>query len=225
VPYSLVVLPQLDRIVSTSTHMIEDIGVHVQIWRLSDLKLLRTLAIPVAGAHGDHATHTTEHHKLPGEPRVLADGRTVMFGTFTCGLYHITGLERPDPRVSFSHAFPGADCAVPVVIGRYWIQTVPALHALVALDVSNPARPVEVSRVVFGDDVQPHWLAADASGRRLVTSSSSRKDPTLYIVEFDPNTGALTRRGDAPVLDLRRVQWPDGSESGAVPHGIVFSRD
>ena len=36
VPYSLVVLPELDRMVSTSTHMIEDIGVHVQIWRLSD---------------------------------------------------------------------------------------------------------------------------------------------------------------------------------------------
>ncbi|MDQ3698638.1 MAG: hypothetical protein M3373_11545 [Gemmatimonadota bacterium] len=225
VPYSLVVLPKLDRIVSTSTHMIEDVGVHVQIWRLSDLELLRTLAIPVAGEHVEHATHSTEHHRLPGEPRVLADGRTVMFGTFTCGLYHITGVDGSDPRVSFSYAFPGANCAVPVVVGKYWIQTVPQLHALVALDVSNPAHPVEASRLVFGDDVRPHWLAADASGRRLVTSSSSKTDPTLHIVEFDPTTGALTRRRDAPVLDLRRVQWPDGSESSAVPHGVVFSRD
>jgi hypothetical protein len=28
--------------------------------------------------------------RQPGEPRVLADGRTAMFGTFTCGLYHLT---------------------------------------------------------------------------------------------------------------------------------------
>jgi hypothetical protein len=224
VPYSLVVLPQIDRIVSTSTHMIEDIGVHVQIWRLSDLTLLRTLSVPIAAAHDDHAAHEGEHHRLPGEPRVLADGRTVMFGTFTCGLYRVTGLESDNVQVSFSHAFPGADCAVPVVVGKYWIQTVPALHALVALDVSDPARPVEVSRLVFGDTVKPHWLAADATGRKLVTTSASRSDPVLHLVGFDPRTGELSRSIVPAIIDLRLLRWPEGMHGGAVPHGVVFSR-
>jgi hypothetical protein len=227
VPYSLVALPALDRVVSTSTHMIEDIGVHVQVWRLSDLQLLHTLEVPLAAqagsAHDAHAGHDADRHRLPGEPRVLADGRTVMFGTFTCGLYHVTGLDGDAPRVVFSAAFPGADCAVPVVVGRWWIQTVPALNALVALDVSDPAAPREVSRLVLGKDVLPHWLAADASGRLLVTTSASPADPTLRFVRFDPATGTLTLDTERPTIDLRRVHWADGYTGPVVPHGSVFS--
>jgi len=224
VPYSLLVMPELDRVVSTSTHMIEDIGIHVQIWRLSDLTLLRTIAVPPASADHPHAGHDADHHKLPGEPRLLGDGRTVMFGTFTCGLYHITGLDGPDPRVVFSSAFPGDSCAVPVVVGKYWIQTVPAIHALVALDVSDPARPVEASRLVFGAEVEPHWLGADAAGRRLVMSSADENDPTVRLIDFDPVTGALTARADALVLSLRDITWPDGGRGDAVPHGAIFGR-
>lgn len=224
VPYSLVTLPQLDRVVSTSTHMIEDIGIHVQIWRLSDLTLLHTIAVPRASEDHPHAGHDADHHKLPGEPRVLADGRTVMFGTFTCGLYHITGLYGPDPRVVFSAAFPGDSCAVPVVVGKYWIQTVPDIHALVALDVSDPARPVEVSRLVFGAETEPHWLGVDATGRRLVTSSADRDDPAIRLVDFDPATGVLSVRAESLVLSLRGIEWPDGGRGDAVPHGVIFSR-
>lgn len=227
VPYSLVALPALDRVVSTSTHMVDDIGVHVQVWRLSDLALLHTLKVPLAGApaggHDAHATHG-DRHRLPGEPRVLADGRTVMFGTFTCGLYHLTGLDGAAPRVVFSHAFPGGNCAVPVVVGRYWVQTVPALNALVALDVSDPAAPVEVSRLALGEEVEPHWLAADASGRLLVTTSASREDPTLRFVRFDPATGALSPDAERAAIDMRRVRWTDGYTGLVVPHGSIFAR-
>lgn len=225
VPYSLVTLPALDRVVSTSTHMTEDIGVHVQVWRRSDLTLLRTLRVPLAPvASGEHAGHGAEHHRLPGEPRVLSDGRTVMFGTFTCGLYRLTGLEGDNPELAFSHAFPGADCAVPVVIGRFWIQTVPELHALVVLDVSDPAAPVEVSRLVLGDEARPHWLAADVSGRLLVVTSANPEDPTLRFVEVDSTTGALRLDARRPPIDLRRIRWPDGYGGRAVPHGSVFAR-
>src|ERR1700676_2723769 len=44
-PYSLVVLPELDRVVSTNSSMhLDDIfaGVTYQVWRLSNLKLLKT---------------------------------------------------------------------------------------------------------------------------------------------------------------------------------------
>jgi hypothetical protein len=222
VPYSLAVLPDVDRVVTTSTHMIEDVGVHVQIWRLSDLALLHTLPVPLAPQHGGHDMHDAQHHRLPGEPRVLADGRTVMFGTFTCGLYHVTGIDGPDPQVKFTHAFPGADCAVPVVIGRYWVQTVPALHGLVALDVTDPARPREAARLEFGADVKPHWLGADATGRRLVTTSASPTDPTLHFIDIDPATGKMTHSGATEPITMRGLTWPDGYRGDAIPHGVVF---
>src|SRR5438128_7012335 len=44
-PYSLVVLPEFDRVVSTNSSMHQDDifrGVTYQLWRLSDLKLLKT---------------------------------------------------------------------------------------------------------------------------------------------------------------------------------------
>jgi hypothetical protein len=223
VPYSLAVLPQLDRVVSTSTHMIEDVGVHVQVWRLSDLALLHTMSVPRASASHAHAGHDSTHHRLPGEPRVLADGKTVMFGTFTCGLYHVTSLDQT-PRVTFSHAFPGADCAVPVVVGKYWIQTVPAVHALVALDVSDPAKPVEVSRLTFSTEVKPHWLGVDAAGRRLALSSANRDDPVVRFANFNPQTGVLSARVDSVVLTFKDITWPDGFRGDVVPHGIVFGR-
>ena len=223
VPYSLVVVPQLDRVVSTSTHMIEDIGVHVQVWRLSDLALLHTMPMPLATPSHAHAGHDSTHHRLPGEPRLLADGRTVMFGTFTCGLYHVTGLDA-EPRVNFSAAFPGANCAVPVVVGKYWIQTVPASNALIALDVSDPAKPVETSRLIFAPEVHPHWLGVDPSGRRLAVSSADKDDPVVRLVNFDPHTGMLSSSADAVVLSFKDIAWPDGFRGDVVPHGIVFGR-
>ncbi|CAN5649162.1 hypothetical protein BH23GEM6_BH23GEM6_27870 [soil metagenome] len=72
-PYSLEVLPPLDRVVTTSTSMTDDSGLHVQVWRLSDLALLHTLEVPRAPGHGDHtddgehgsAAHGAAHHLLP----------------------------------------------------------------------------------------------------------------------------------------------------------------
>ena len=87
-----------------------------------------------------------------------------MFGTFTCGLYRLTDIATA-PKVEFVYSFPGKWCAVPVVVGNYWVWTIPGLHAVVSLDVSNPAKPKEVSRLVLGDGVAPHWMAKDDRGR------------------------------------------------------------
>ncbi len=145
-PYSVEPVIALDRVVTTSTSMVDDAGVHVQIWRLSDLTLLHTIEVPPSPDHVGHAAvnedsshaHVKEHHRLPGEPRLLADGRTVMLGTFTCGLYVLSDIDGDAPRLEFVHAFPGADCGVPARIGSFWLQTVPALRAIVVLDVSDP---------------------------------------------------------------------------------------
>src|SRR5215831_3921758 len=91
-PYSLVVVPSLDRVVSTNTsmHFKNDGDTRtVQVWRLSDLKLLRTLVLP-PGPRGSE-------QMLPGEPRLLADGETVFIHTFSCGLYQVDGLATDHP--------------------------------------------------------------------------------------------------------------------------------
>lgn len=230
-PYSLEVIPSLDRVVSTSTSMTTDDGVHVQVWRLSDLTPLHTIALPSAPAHGGHegaaaaataSAHVASHHLLPGEPRLLADGRTVMFGTFTCGLYRLTGVEGTSPRVEYLMSFPGADCAVPVRVGRWWVQTVPAVRALVVLDVSNSARPQEVARLPFPAPVSPHWLSADAGGTRLVMSSGDLADPRLYLVRLDPTTGAISPDPLIPSIDLSRVTVPGLGVVRLIAHGTVF---
>ena len=223
-PYSLEVLPAFDRVVTTTTSMNEDTGVGLQVWRLSNLELLHTIRIPGGPPHGMHTTDTVQHHLLPGEPRVLQDGRTIMLATFTCGLYVLSGVETEKPKVEPVYVFPGANCAVPAVIGRFWLQTVPELHAVVVLDVSNPRSPREVSRFTFAESDKPHWLASDASGRRIVVNNGSRKSGDLYLLRFDPRTGAISRDSKLPLLQMDKVNVPGIGEVKGAPHGAVFSR-
>jgi hypothetical protein len=85
-PYSLVVVPALDRVVSTNTsmHFKNDGQTRtVQIWRLSDLKLLRTLVLP-PGPKGSE-------QELPGEPHLLADGKN---GAGTYFLVRVVSVGR-----------------------------------------------------------------------------------------------------------------------------------
>jgi len=117
-----------------------------------------------------------------------------------------------------------------VVTSHYWIQTVPADHGLVALDVSDPEHPREVSRVSVGPDEQPHWIAIDRTGRRLVLNSAG-KGNRLFIVDFDPSNGRLSvdQRFHDPGsseagISLAGVNWPSHVAGNVVPHGAVFSR-
>ena len=70
-PYSLAILPDLDRVVSTSADMKEaDLSRVVQVWRLSDLSLIKTISL-------DPGPRGNEHYD-PAEPRVLSDGKTAV---------------------------------------------------------------------------------------------------------------------------------------------------
>ena len=84
-PYSLCAVPGLDRVVTTSTDMAGVLNPAVQVWRLSDLSLRSTVVLE-PGALGSE-------HLGTAEPRLLADGRTVLVSTFSCGLYKLDGLE------------------------------------------------------------------------------------------------------------------------------------
>lgn len=227
-PYSVLPVPSIDRAVSTTTDMNAGDTVAsakwVQIWRLSDLKLLRTIALP-AGT----GTHV-KANELSGEPRLLADGRSVYIHTFSCGLYLLRDVASASPTATLVHTFDGMDCGVPVLTSHYWIQTVPAIHGLVALDITDPAHPREVSRVSVGADEQPHWISIDRAGRRLVLDSGG-KGNRLYIVDFDPANGRLTvdnafrdPGSRTPGISLAGANWPKGFKGNVVPHGAVFSR-
>jgi hypothetical protein len=220
-PYSLAVVPTLDRVVLTSADMHEkDISHVVQVWRLSDFKLLKSIRLQ--GAEGID----------PAEPRLLSDGRTVLVSTFTCGLYRITNLESENPAAEFVHAFGGKNCALPVVAGKFWIETVPASHALVSLDVSNPSKPVEVSRLILGEKDSPHWISLEPNKERIVISGGANAlESRILIAKIDSKTGKLSldeafREKDAkqPGINFDRELWKHGKNGRAIPHGAVFSR-
>ncbi len=220
-PYSLAVIPKLDRIVVTSADMDANEPSHVvQVWRYSDFKLIKSIYLK-----GEFGVD-------PAEPRVLADGETVLVSTFTCGLYKLSGLESNDPTADFVHSFGGDDCALPVVAGNYWVATVPASNALVSLDVSNPSKPVEVSRLTFEKTDKPHWIALEPNGKRIVMSGGKGTlVSTLLIVNIDAGTGQLSldrsfkeKGSTKPGITFDREVWLHGTNGRGIPHGAVFSR-
>jgi hypothetical protein len=224
-PYSVLPLPTIDRAVSTTTDMDHTnekaTSEWVQFWQLSDLTLLKTIALK-PGPKGDE-------HKLSGEPRLLPDGTSIYIHTFSCGLYLVRGAGDAEPDARLVYSFPGFGCGVPVLTGNYWLQPVPETHALVALDISDPENPREVSSVSFGDDEEPHWIAIDPTGRRVVLNSGGAGN-RLFVVNFDPATGKLTmderfRDPDdpRPGFNLNGKTWPHGFTGKAAPHGAVFS--
>ena len=226
--YSAGIVTPLDRIVTTTTDM--DPGRipsrEIQIWRLSDLKLLHTITLP-NGPEGTESRYTAE-------PRVLSDGRTVLVSTFSCGLYLLSGLEGNAPSARLVSSFPkkqGGFCAIPVVVGRYYLVTVPAWSAVVALDISDPSAPREVSRVSLGPDDIPHWISVSPDHRRVVVTGYGTLRNRVVIARFDPATGALSldqrfREPGAtePGFRMDDKTWPHGGNAKGIPHGAVFSR-
>lgn len=226
-PYSLVVLPGIDRVVTTATDMhLEVRSRAIQIWRLKDLKLLQTILVP-PGRRGDETFMTAE-------PRVLADGRTVLVNTFTCGLYRIQGLTSDSATVDWVYSTPWKEppyCAVPVVVGQFWLQTSGPEHAILTLDVSDPAHPREVSRLTLAPDEVPHWIALEPNGDRLVITGYQALESRVLLAHVDRASGALrldstfTTPGAARLgVDFGREQWQHGATGRAIPHGAVFSR-
>jgi hypothetical protein len=226
--YSAGIVPALDRIVTTTTDMAAKTPAsrQLQIWRLSDLTLLRTITLP-NGPAGDESM-------LTAEPRVLADGRTVLVSTFSCGLYLMEGLEGSAPTARLVASFPrkeGTYCAIPVVSGHYYLVTVPAWSAVVSLDISDPAAPREAGRVTLGPDDVPHWIALSPDGRRVVITGYGGMKHRVMIARFDPATGRLSiderfREPGAtePGFRMDDKAWPHGGTAKGIPHGAVFSR-
>jgi hypothetical protein len=222
-PYSVVPLPEIDRALSTNSSMspLESTGTTYQIWRLSDLKLLKTaffVPSPQLTAHTD-----------PEEPRRAPDG-SVFVQTYSCGLEHVTGIATDNPKATLVYRFPGGACGVPTIAGHYLIEGVPHIHGIIALDIANPDKPVEVSRVSFPGNYLAHWTGWDPANSRIVVTPGPYSIHRLYLVRLDQATGTLTvdetfRDQDGqPGFNFDNRKWPQGWTGSATPHGAVFSR-
>ena len=225
--YSGQIIPSLDRIVTTTTDMHRDSPAsrNVQIWRLSDLALLHTFALPDGPAGGEGL--------LTAEPRLLPDGKTVLLSTFSCGLYLMEGLESDAPSGRLVASFPRKPdtyCAIPVISGHYYLVTVPAWNAVVSLDISDPAAPREVSRLTLGAEDVPHWIAISPDQRRVVVTGYAAMQHRAVIARFDADSGRLTmderfreEGASQPGFRMDDKTWPHGGRAEGIPHGAVFS--
>lgn len=227
-PYSLVVDAAVDRVITTSTDMGMGPGwkspdtSHVQIWSMTDLKLLASVSLP--------DSDKGKHNVFPAEPRLLADG-SIYVNTFTCGLFRLNDVASAKPTARQVYAFPTGSgehdiCAVPVVVGKYWIQTVGSINGLVVLDASDPDKPVEVSRLSLPHSFHmPHWIAADRKTGRIAVTGMV--DSWLAMLKLDEKSGQLSMDqtfGSGGGIQFDRAGWPHGATGKAIVHGVVFSR-
>lgn len=213
-PYSLAPLPKIDRVVSTTADMhATGVARSVQIWRLSNLALLHTIPLPPGprGAEGHDSA----------EPRVLADGRTVLVSTFKCGLYRLDGLDGPAPSAKLVYDFGDGTCALPVIAGRYWVMTNNALPGLYVVDIADPERPRGVGELKLPDGWSPHWISLAPDRRRIVMTGHKGMENKVLLISIDPKHGKLRLIDE---IDFNRRDWPHGASGPAIPHGTVFSR-
>ena len=222
-PYSLAILPKIDRVLVTNSPMQDPYLLSsntYQLFRLSNLKLLGTYRLdPGPTGNGNVA---------PEEARVAADG-SVYVQTLSCGVQRITGLDTATPKARLVHKFPGDFCGVPTIVGHYLVQSVPTYNGFAVLDIANPEQVREVSRLTISDTFSPHWTAWDAKAKRLVVTSGKQGD-RLYLLKLDQASGALSideafRDTDGKIgFSFASRAWPHGWSGEGTPHGAVFSR-
>jgi hypothetical protein len=224
--YALDVAPRTDRVLTTSSPMDDERTADVvQLWRLSDLTLLRTLAVPQSAA--DSMWH------YPFEVRFLDDGRSAFLNTFYCAFYHLSGLDGDTPTIERVFALEQPKytwCGVPLRIGQWWIMPVTKAREYVVLDISDPRRPRIASALATDSTFFPHWMSREPGSDRIVVSSDG-PHPSVRIARFDSTTGRLawderfreTPNGPLGVSFVRE-SWPHGAAGYAAPHGAVFSR-
>ena len=227
-PYGIVLIPDFNKIVTPNYDMHQtNIGYHIQIWDMDSLELLSTLKLPhVDGMIND---------QNPFEGRLLSDGSTVMFQTFSCGLFVLDGIETSNPTITKVFKFSDKpSCSVPVRLDNYWIQTVASdsggFNGIVVLDITDPYNPVETYRLETGNDMGPHWLSPNASGEKIVLTGYFKElEKRVLMLDFDTKSGKLSiderfgfgdENGAGFMLD--REEWPHGGVGPAMAHGAIF---
>jgi LVIVD repeat len=223
--YSLMPLPLIDRIVTTSNPMDnEDVAQVVQVWRLSDLKLLKTIAMPPSPAGDSSYRYPFELHALPG-------GRSVMLNTYACAFFTLTHIDS-NPRLEHVLSLQQPrdfGCSVPVVEGNYMVMPIAYGHRYATLDISDPAHLKEVASFPTDTTFFPHWASPDPGSDRLVFTDQGDGQARVMIAHFDRATGRLAwdeKFRDAgsttPGVSYHRDRWPNGLTGMLMPHGALF---
>ncbi|MGD9763991.1 MAG: selenium-binding protein SBP56-related protein [Candidatus Binatia bacterium] len=253
-PYSLQAKPSIDRLVTTNeahgfVHGDFTPGRSVQVWRLSDLKLLKTVVLPV-GPRG------TENW-APFEPRfVHAPGKPIVFLNPDLGgsLYVSENIDSPNPTFQLVYDFGASSLpGVPVITRDDRLMIVPLEGAtedggnrIVVLDISTPSQPRKVSELHFNRDPEsaltarfgrPHWVTLSRDESRIAASCYTIDVPgvfidgdrRIYMVKFDNKSGAMafdtTWRDevmDRVGVSFTRTTWPHGATGPARPHGMML---
>jgi hypothetical protein len=193
-------------------------GVTYQVFRLSDLKLMKTAYLDMGENHYGHVS--------PEEPRLGPDG-VVYVQTLGCGIERISNIDKDEPSAKLVYTFPGSFCGVPTIVGHYLIQSVPLVHGVIALDIANGMKPVEASRLTIDNTFFSHWTGWDEKTQRLVVTGVESR---IYLLKLDQATGALSLdeafhdANGKPGFDMADRDWPHGWKGSGLPHGVVFSR-
>jgi hypothetical protein len=219
--YGITALPAIDRVVTTSSPMDNEVAADVvQVWRLSDLSLLKTLTVPQLA--GDSI------HRYPFELRTMADGKTAFLNSYYCGLYRLSNLDS-SPAIQHVGKIPGIGCSVPHVSGNLMVMPIAYGHRIVTLDISDPAKPREVSSLATDSTFFPHWVSGDTSSDRLVMTDQGDGSPRIVIANLDRATGKITwdekfrdPGSDRPGVSLENVSWPNGIKGKVMAHGALF---
>jgi len=216
-PYSVLAIEALDRVVTTTAPMTpletREPTHSVQVWRLSDLKLLKTVMLPEPKPYAVARDYTDD-------AALLSDGKTVLVKTSRCGLFALNDLTEENPSAQFVYDYGGRGCdGVPFVVGNYYVQATKTEHSIVALDVRDPSHPVEAGRLYLGPAALPHWLSLEPGTNRFVITGYGSIRTSIHFATIDLHTGALALEPYS--IDFNR-KWPDGWDGPAIPHGTVF---
>jgi hypothetical protein len=222
--YALTVLPAIDRVVTTSSPMDNEQTAHVvQVWRLSDLKVIKTLPMPeIAGDSG---------HMYPFEVRTLSDGRSALVNTYNCAFFTVTGIDQ-EPKVERVLSLPlprNVGCSVPVIVGNFMVMPITYAHRYATIDISDPSRPREVGSLETDSTFLPHWASADPGSDRLVFTDQGHGVPKVVLAHFDRVTSRLTwdegfrdSGSSSRGVSYHRTEWPNGIRGMLMPHGALF---
>jgi hypothetical protein len=221
-PYSLEYFPGIDRVVSSSADMWKvQATEEVQLWRFSDLTLLDTVSLPKG--------EPRNIQQIPLEVRPVGDGSSAYVVTWNCGLYHLSGIEGRTIQAELVWDFSSNGCAIPLRLGNYWIQTVGKAWQIVVLDIRDPARPQLATVLQFPEDFEPHWIAAEPGGERIVMTGYASLSDRIVLLRFDPGAQNLEviegfgeESGTLPGVLTNRAIWPHGKTGDATAHGVVF---
>jgi hypothetical protein len=107
-------------------------------------------------------------------------------------------------------------------------MSVGGLNTLIALDLSDPAQPIEVSRLAADSTFAPHWLAKDPGSDRIAVGAENGGEERMLLARIDTATGRLTwdeslRSADGRLgVSFVREGWPHGTTGEAFGHAALF---